>query len=75
MPRRDSPIVLNVVAVVLVALAAGFAVWLLNSVNPTTPAGYIGYVTQGAWLGRGIFSTRRWAPLPMVAPGWRTWSM
>ena len=29
--------------------------WLDFSVNPTTPAGYVGYVTQGAWLGKAHF--------------------
>ncbi len=43
------------VGVAVVALAAASAVWLLNSVNPTTPAGYVGYVTQGAWLGKARF--------------------
>ena len=29
--------------------------WLDFSVNPTTPAGYVGYVTQGAWFGKAHF--------------------
>ena len=27
----------------------------MNSANPTTPAGYVGYVTQGAWFGKARF--------------------
>jgi hypothetical protein len=42
-------------AVVAAALAAAFVVWLAFSVNPTTPAGYVGYVTQGAWFGKARF--------------------
>ena len=55
MAYRDSHIVLNVIGVMVLALAAVFAVWLLHSVNPTTPAGYVGYVTQGAWFGKARF--------------------
>ena len=55
MAYRDSHIVLNVIGVMVLALAAVFAVWLFHSVNPTTPAGYVGYVTQGAWFGKARF--------------------
>jgi hypothetical protein len=33
----------------------GFSGWLLGSKNPSTPAGHIGYVTQGAWFGEKKF--------------------
>ena len=55
MPVRRSSISINVIGVAIVALAVAFSVWLVNSVNPTTPAGYIGYVTQGAWFGKARF--------------------
>ena len=55
MSRRVSQIVINVIGVMVLALAAVFVVWLLHSANPTTPAGYIGYVTQGAWFGKARF--------------------
>jgi regulator of protease activity HflC (stomatin/prohibitin superfamily) len=35
--------------------AAVFALWLSGCSNPSTPAGYVGYVTRGAWLGRDSF--------------------
>ncbi len=52
MSSRSLPMLIVVLAV---ALALGFVVWLDFSVNPTTPAGYVGYVTQGAWLGKAHF--------------------
>ena len=30
-------------------------IWLLGSRNPYTPAGYVGYLTQGAVFGRSRF--------------------
>ena len=44
-----------VVCVAAAALAAMGVVWWVNSANPTTPAGYVGYVTQGAWFGKAHF--------------------
>jgi len=38
--------------VAFMALAAGGAVWLVYSQNPETPAGYVGYLTRGAWFGQ-----------------------
>ena len=46
-------IILSVAVLVLVFLT-GF-VWLTGSGNPHTPAGYVGYVTQGAWFGKTQF--------------------
>ena len=45
------------------------AVWLVNSTNPTTPAGYVGYVTQGAWLGKARFLDTQVGPTSFG----RTW--
>ena len=68
MSGRVLQIVINVIGVTVVALAV-VCVWLLHSVNPTTPAGYIGYVTQGAWFGKARFLDTQ------VGPTWygRTW--
>ncbi len=52
MSGRDLRILMTGIAA---ALAVALIVWLDFSVNPTTPAGYIGYVTQGAWLGKARF--------------------
>lgn len=38
----------------LVLLLAG-VVWLLGSRNPYTPAGYVGYLTKGAFIGQSRF--------------------
>ena len=37
------------------ALAAAALVWLAGSRNPFTPAGYVGYLTRGAVLGKSHF--------------------
>jgi regulator of protease activity HflC (stomatin/prohibitin superfamily) len=36
-------------------LAFGLLVWLIGSRNPVTPAGYVGYLTRGAVLGKASF--------------------
>src|SRR4051794_39719113 len=36
-------------------LGAAAAVWFVGSRNPYTPAGYVGYLTQGAVLGKARF--------------------
>lgn len=45
----------GVVAVLLAAAAAALLVWLLGSSNPYTPAGYVGYLTEGAVFGKSRF--------------------
>src|SRR5919106_385713 len=45
------------------------AVWLLGSRNPVTPAGYVGYLTQGALFGKARFYGLQKGP---TSPG-RTW--
>lgn len=42
-------------ALVLVALIAITVVWLSGSHNPYTPAGYVGYLTKGAFIGQSRF--------------------
>ena len=46
-----------------------FGVWFIGSENPTTPAGYIGYLTQGALFGQAKFHGLQTGP---ASPG-RTW--
>ena len=58
----------------LAAVAAAAAVvlvlvWLTGSRNPETPAGYVGYLTQGAVFGRATFWGLQTGP---TSPG-RTW--
>ncbi|MFN7972167.1 MAG: SPFH domain-containing protein [Acidobacteriota bacterium] len=50
--------------VIVVALA-----WIMGSANPETPAGYVGYLTQGAALGKARFYGLQAGP---TSPG-RTW--
>src|SRR5881296_3765197 len=44
-------------------------IWLMGSRNPVTPAGYVGYLTQGAVFGRTKFYGLQTGP---TSPG-RTW--
>jgi regulator of protease activity HflC (stomatin/prohibitin superfamily) len=53
---------------VLVAVAAAI-VWALGSSNPFTPAGYVGYLTKGALVGKSRFYGTQRGP---TSPG-RTW--
>jgi hypothetical protein len=40
----------------LVAVSVGSGlVWLLGTRNPYTPAGYVGYLTQGALFGKASY--------------------
>jgi hypothetical protein len=43
---------LSFVAAIAVASAV---VWMLGSANPSTPAGYVGYLTKGAVFGKSRF--------------------
>jgi regulator of protease activity HflC (stomatin/prohibitin superfamily) len=49
--------------------AAAAFVWFLGSRNPFTPAGYVGYLTQGAFVGQSRFYGVQRGP---TSPG-RTW--
>ena len=60
--------VLKAVPIAVLAGAIVF-VWLLGSSNPVTPAGYVGYVTQGAVFGQTRFYSLQTGP---ISPG-RTW--
>jgi regulator of protease activity HflC (stomatin/prohibitin superfamily) len=54
---------------VVVLLLALMLVWLLGSSNPFTPAGYVGYLTKGAVMGKARFYGVQRGP---TSPG-RTW--
>lgn len=56
-------------APIAVAVGAIVLIWLLGSSNPLTPAGYVGYVTQGAVFGHTRFYELQTGP---TSPG-RTW--
>ena len=56
-------------AVLVLFLAAASFVWVLGSRNPFTPAGYVGYLTKGAVVGRSRFYGVQKGP---TSPG-RTW--
>lgn len=56
-------------APIAVAVGAIVVIWLLGSSNPLTPAGYVGYVTQGAVFGHTRFYELQTGP---TSPG-RTW--
>ena len=57
-----------IAAVLVLGAVAGFG-WFVGSSNPETPAGYVGYLTQGAVLGRSRFYGLQTGP---TSPG-RTW--
>jgi hypothetical protein len=42
-------------ALVVLCIGAVAFVWLLGSRNPYTPAGYVGYLTKGAVIGKSRF--------------------
>jgi regulator of protease activity HflC (stomatin/prohibitin superfamily) len=56
-------------AVLVVLLGFAVIVWSLGSSNPFTPAGYVGYLTKGAVLGKSRFYGIQRGP---TSPG-RTW--
>jgi regulator of protease activity HflC (stomatin/prohibitin superfamily) len=56
-------------AVLVVLLGFAVIVWSLGSSNPFTPAGYVGYLTKGAVLGKSRFYGIQHGP---TSPG-RTW--
>jgi regulator of protease activity HflC (stomatin/prohibitin superfamily) len=58
-------------ASVVVCLAFVGFVWLVGSSNPATPAGYVGYLTQGAVFGHSRFYGIQRGP---TSPG-RSWLM
>lgn len=69
MDRNKVGLVAGVAVLVLVFLSG--VVWLLGSSNPHTPAGYVGYLTQGAVFGKAKFYGLQVGP---TSPG-RTWRL
>jgi regulator of protease activity HflC (stomatin/prohibitin superfamily) len=65
----DRRVSVSVGAASLVLLSAMVLVWFLGSSNPITPAGYVGYLTKGAVLGKARFHGIQKGP---TSPG-RTW--
>jgi regulator of protease activity HflC (stomatin/prohibitin superfamily) len=56
-------------AILAACALAAIAVWSLGSANPFTPAGYVGYMTKGAVMGKSHFYGIQRGP---TSPG-RTW--
>jgi regulator of protease activity HflC (stomatin/prohibitin superfamily) len=56
-------------AVLVVLLGLAVVVWSIGSGNPFTPAGYVGYLTKGAVMGKSRFYGIQRGP---TSPG-RTW--
>ncbi len=65
----DRRVSVSVAAATFVALGAMVLVWFVGSSNPVTPAGYVGYLTKGAVLGKSRFYGVQTGP---TSPG-RTW--
>ncbi len=42
-------------AILLIIVAGSTFIWLMGSSNPYTPAGYVGYLTKGAFIGQSRF--------------------
>jgi regulator of protease activity HflC (stomatin/prohibitin superfamily) len=70
-PRTLPRVRFSLFAVSLLLLAGGAFVWLAGSSNPTTPAGYVGYLTKDAVFGRARFYGVQRGP---VSTG-RSWMM
>lgn len=56
-------------AVLLLFSATAILVWLLGSRNPYTPAGYVGYITKGAFFGQSRFYGVQRGPIS-AGRGW-----
>jgi regulator of protease activity HflC (stomatin/prohibitin superfamily) len=56
---------------IFVLIVLSVIVWFLGSANPVTPAGYVGYLTQGSFMGSTKFVGLQTGP---TSPG-RTWLM
>lgn len=51
---------IGIILAVLIALSC--LIWFFGASNPSTPAGYVGYVTQGAIFGKHQFLTLQKGP-------------
>ena len=63
--------ILVAVAAVVTLVLLAFVIWVSGSSNPETPAGYVGYLTQGAVFGKSEFYGMQKGP---TSPG-RTWKL
>jgi len=66
-----SGLVIGIFTTLIFAMVGVIAGWLIGSGNPVTPAGYVGYLTQGAVIGKEKFIGTQNGP---TSPG-RTWMM
>jgi regulator of protease activity HflC (stomatin/prohibitin superfamily) len=53
--RRGSPFFAPITGLLLLLAAAPALVWWVGSSNPFTPAGYVGYLTKGAVVGKSRY--------------------
>lgn len=60
---------IGLVVTSVIVLVLGGLIWFIGSENPETPAGYVGYLTQGAVFGKTKFIGLQTGP---TSPG-RTW--
>lgn len=67
--EEGSSVSVRVLAVIVMAAVLAFGVWMVNSSNPMIPAGYVGYLTQGAFFDQAKYYGLRTGP---SSPG-RTW--
>jgi regulator of protease activity HflC (stomatin/prohibitin superfamily) len=58
--RNDTKILAAIAAAVLLIVTG--IVWFTGSSNPTTPAGYVGYVTKGAVFGKASYEGLQTGP-------------
>ncbi len=56
-------------SILFIAVVATTIIWLMGSRNPYTPAGYVGYLTKGAFIGQSRFYGIQRGP---ISPG-RGW--
>jgi hypothetical protein len=53
----------------LILFVASLVVWLMGARNPYTPAGYVGYLTKGAFFGQSRFYGVQRGPCRRAAAG------
>ena len=70
-PRTLPRVRFSLFAVSMALLFASAVIWLAGSSNPSTPAGYVGYLSKDAIFGRARFYGVQRGP---VSPG-RSWMM
>ena len=58
----DHPIRIHLAAVAIALLVAFTFAWMVGASNPSTPAGYVGYLTRGAVFGKARFEGTQRGP-------------